>query len=107
MTWQDYLRQPRIRLRTAAPTDAPEVKGSSCYFQPKWLDWDIRTGGISVTASGPATRTKYKQGNKRWNVEGNGAPDERPAWLLLPNHVLAIACLAIEDVDRALRGERS
>ena len=107
MTWQDYLSQPRIRLRTAAPADAPEVKGSSCYFQPEWLDWSICTDGISVSASGPATRTKYKQGAKYWNVEGNRAPDERPAWLLLPNHVLAIARLAIEDVARALREERS
>lgn len=104
MTWNDYLKKPKMTFRTPAPKRAPEVKGYRCYFRPEWLEWLVRPGEIRVGAFGPPTRTSSFGGEMWWSVEGRRG-DERPAWLLLPNDPLARAVLGVESVQASLEGE--
>ena len=99
-SWYDYRRRAKITFSTRAPDDAPETKGSRCWFKPEWMEWHVTSTTISVLVSGHATRTRYMLGEVTWSVEGAPRGDERPAWLLLPIDQLTAARLAAEDIDR-------
>ena len=98
-SWDNYRVRARITFRTRAPNDAPETKGTRCWFKPEWLEWHVTSTEISVLVSGHATRTKHMQGEVRWDVEGTARGDERPAWLMLPLDQITAARLAAEDID--------
>lgn len=102
-TWDDYRQQARITFSTPAPPDAPETKGTRCWFKPEWLDWTVTKDVIHVVARGPATRVPHRQGEAAYCVEGARRGDERPTWLLLPIDVLTAATLAARDIERHRR----
>lgn len=100
------LPGPMVTFWTKAPEDAPEVKGSNCYFKPERLEWRVRTywqGESSVVADvvahGPATRVAHREGTMRWSVVG-GEGDTRPPWLLLPGNRLSSVARTIEELTK-------
>ena len=95
------LPGPSVTFWTEAPSDAPEVKGYTCYFKPERLEWRVWTirGGrvvVDVLAHGPATRVEYRQGARLWAIEGTPEGDTRPPWLLLPQIEVTHAKLLVE-----------
>ena len=117
-SWYDYRRRAKITFSTRAPDDAPETKGSRCWFKPEWMEWHVTSTTISVLVSGHATRTRYMlgdvtssvsgalRGEVLWSVEGAPRGDERPAWLLLPIDQLTSARLAAKYIDRKREEEQ-
>lgn len=95
------IPSPQVTFWTEAPSDAPEVKGSTCYFKPErleWRSWASPAGRVvvDVVAHGPATRVEYRQGARRWDVDGTPEGDTRPPWLPLPLDKLTHATLLVE-----------
>ena len=94
----DHRAQPKVTFWTKAPADAPdEIKGTTCYFRPEWLEWSVSPRQVYVSAHGPATRVGHRQGVAGWSVEGF-LGDERPPWLLLPVDPLAKAILTVDRI---------
>ena len=79
---------------TTVPTDAKPTKGTTCYFYPQRLKWRVSPSGITVTASGPASRVKHRQGAWLWVVKGHGA-EPLPDWLEVPADLIDIAERAV------------
>lgn len=95
------MNEPQITFWTEAPADAPdEIKGTTCYFRPERLEWSVGTRSIRVSAHGPATRVRRRQGFAFWSVEGYFG-DERPAWLPVPLDALAAANRAVREIASA------
>ena len=117
-SWYDYRRRAKITFSTRAPDDAPETKGSRCWFKPEWMEWHVTSTTIAVLVSGHATRTRCMlgevtssvsgalRGEVLWSVEGAPRGDERPAWLLLPIDQLTSARLAAKYIDRKREEEQ-
>lgn len=89
------LQGPSITFWTMAPEDAPEVKGTRCYFKPERLEWRVYmfNGQVSVymVAHGPATRS-----SRAYPSPGNHVWDggDLPPWASGPNPQL-VAALAL------------
>lgn len=90
--------EPKVTFWTKAPDDAPdEIKGTTCYFRPERLEWSVSLLWVHVTARGPATRVKYRQGAATWSVKGY-LGDERPPWVPLPVDPLREAMSAVDKI---------
>lgn len=102
-----YSQRAVLKFRTPAPVDAPEVKGYTCYFDPKWLEWTIESDGlVRVAAYGPPTRTSRSGGNRSWAF-ANHSPqfswgEPAPSWISAPTELLDAAIKSVQDVE-ALR----
>lgn len=90
------LPGPSITFWTAAPEDAPEVKGSCRYFKPEQLEWRVSvfSGRVAVymVAHGPATRSggAYPPvGHQVWDGV------DLPPWVSVPNPQLEAATAVI------------
>ena len=99
-----------IKFTTGAPADAPETKGTTCYFQPESITWRaLEDGKIYALVTGPATRVNYRHGGKAFVHDDLHANvwDEMPDWLVkvIPHEALDIARRAKAEILEALRGE--
>ena len=97
MTW---IPGPSITFWTAAPEDAPEVKGSRCYFKPERLEWRVsmfngrgaREVLVYMVAHGPATRSSRAYpapGTQVWDGQS------LPPWASLPSPQMEAATAVI------------
>lgn len=85
------MNEPTITFYTTAPADSPETKGTTCYFKPEVLKWRVTSESIFLNVSGPATRVKWRRGEKNYAVKTRIWPCEVPPWCPIPTELLAEA----------------
>lgn len=77
-----------LAFTTDAPSDAPETKGTTCYFKPEKMEWSYIfsfRGQLlwGVRVHGPSTRVDYRIGERYWTLPETKQDKLIPRWVTM------------------------
>lgn len=88
-----------VEFFTSVPPGPPEVKGSTCYFNPTTFKWRVSQASVHLTAMGPASRVKHRQGDAGYFLEGVLWSSEVPEWVPIPWDLIELAKQTVRTID--------